>query len=176
MFGGNGGIIWAERTIDTHVAGLVIATVPLWIALIDRVLLHRTQPPIVLAGLAVGFIGAAILIGGGAIGRRHRPLPDSAVALAAAASWAAGSVYQRHAALPRRPFVAAGMEMVVAAACFMRRRAAAGELGDLDLRASPAPRSSRSPTSWCSGPGSGSRATCGCSASLARRWWRRTHT
>jgi drug/metabolite transporter (DMT)-like permease len=131
MFGGNGGIVWAERTIDTHVAGLVIATVPLWIALIDRVLLHRRHPPIVLAGLAVGFVGAAILIGGGAVAGDIDPA-GLVVGLAAAASWAAGSVYQRHAPLPDRPFVAAGMEMVVAAACFMLAGAVAGELGDLD--------------------------------------------
>ena len=130
MFGGNGGIIWAERTIDTHVAGLAIATVPLWIALIDRVLLHRRQPPVVVAGLAVGFIGAAILIGAGAFGGDIDPL-GLAIALAAAGSWAAGSVYQRHAPLPRRPFVAAGMEMVIAAGCFMLAGAVAGEVGDL---------------------------------------------
>ena len=132
MFGGNGGIVWAERTIDSHVAGLAIATVPLWIAAIDRVLLHRRQPPVVLAGLAIGFGGAAVLIGGGAVGGDIDPM-GLFVALAAAASWAAGSIYQRHAILPRRPFVAAGMEMLVAAGCFGLAAALAGEVGDLDV-------------------------------------------
>ena len=131
MFGGNGGIVWAERTIDSHVAGLAIATVPLWIALIDRVLLHRRQPPVVLVGLAVGFAGAAILIGGGAIGG-DIDAAGLTIALVAAASWAAGSIYQRHAILPDRPFVAAGMEMMVAAACFVLAGLAAGEIGDLE--------------------------------------------
>lgn len=132
MFGGNGGIVWAERTIDSHVAGLAIATVPLWIAAIDRLVLHRRQPPVVLAGLAIGFVGAAVLIGGGALGGDIDPA-GLAVALAAAASWAAGSIYQRHAVLPRRPFVAAGMEMVVAAGCFGVAAAVAGEFGDLAI-------------------------------------------
>ena len=41
MFAGNGGIVWAERTIPAGVAGLVIATVPLWMTAIDRVLFHQ---------------------------------------------------------------------------------------------------------------------------------------
>jgi drug/metabolite transporter (DMT)-like permease len=71
-----------------------------------------------------------VLIGGGALGGEIDPA-GLFVALAAAGSWAAGSIYQRHAVLPRRPFVAAGMEMVVAAACFGLAAAAAGEFGDI---------------------------------------------
>ena len=132
MFGGNGGIVWAERTIPSGVAGLAIATVPLWIAAIDRVVLHRRQPPVVVAGLAVGFGGAALLVGGSAFDGAI-DLPGLLVALAAAASWAAGSIYQRHARLPRRPFVAAGMEMVIAAGVFWVAGTLAGELGELRL-------------------------------------------
>lgn len=132
MFGGNGGIVWAERTIPSGVAGLAIATVPLWIAAIDRVVLHRRQPGVVVVGLCVGFAGAALLVGGSAFDGAI-DLSGLLVALAAAASWAAGSIYQRHARLPRRPFVAAGMEMVVAAGVFWVAGALAGELSDLGL-------------------------------------------
>lgn len=131
MFGGNGGIVWAERTIDSHVAGLAIATVPLWIALIDRVVLHRRQPGLVTVGLVVGFVGAAALVGLGTLGGGIDPV-GLLIALAAAASWAAGSVYQRHAALPRRSFLAAGMEMVVAAAFFVMAGLVTGEFGTID--------------------------------------------
>jgi drug/metabolite transporter (DMT)-like permease len=132
MFGGNGGIVWAERTIPSGVAGLAIATVPLWIAAIDRVVLHRRAPAVVVIGLCVGFVGAALLVGGSALDDAI-DLGGLLVALAAAASWAAGSIYQRHARLPRRPFVAAGMEMVVAAGVFWVAGTLAGELSDLRL-------------------------------------------
>ncbi len=131
MFGGNGGIVWAEKTIPSGVAGLVIATVPLWIAVIDRVVLHRRQPAVVVVGLAVGFAGAAVLVGGSAL-HGHIDLPGLLVGIAAAASWAIGSVYQRHAHLPRRPFVAAGMEMVVAAGAFVVAGTLAGEIERLN--------------------------------------------
>ncbi len=131
MFGGNGGIVWAERTIPSGMAGLAIATVPLWIAAIDRVFLGRRQPVLVVVGLVVGFVGAALLVGGNAL-EGEIDMGGLVLALAAAASWATGSVYQRHAALPARPFVAAGMEMVVAAGIFFVVGTLAGEIGDVD--------------------------------------------
>jgi len=132
MFGGNGGIVWAERTIPTGVAGLVIATVPLWMVAIDRFLLGRRQPPIVLAGIVIGFLGAAVLVGG-SVFDGELDLGGLLVAVAAAASWAAGSIVQRHAKLPRRPFVAAGMEMLVASGAFFLAGAAAGEVGSFSI-------------------------------------------
>ena len=131
MVGGNGGIVWAEKTIPSGVAGLVIATVPLWIAVIDRVVLHRRQPAVVIAGLGLGFAGAVVLVGGSAMDGQI-DLVGLLVGIGAAASWAIGSVYQRHASLPSRPFVAAGMEMVVAAGAFAVVGLLAGELGSLD--------------------------------------------
>src|SRR6266511_2850169 len=130
MFGGNGGIVWAERTIPSGMAGLAIATVPLWMAAIDRVVLGHRQPRVVVIGLAVGFIGAALLVGGNAL-EGEIDMGGLVLALGAAASWAAGSIYQRHALLPSRPLVAAGMEMLVAAGIFVAVGGLAGEFGDI---------------------------------------------
>jgi drug/metabolite transporter (DMT)-like permease len=129
MFGGNGGIVWAERTIPSGMAGLAIATVPLWMVAIDRVVLGHRQPRMVVIGLAVGFVGAALLVGGNAL-EGDIDMGGLILALGAAASWAVGSIYQRHAALPERPLVAAGMEMVVAALLFFLVGGLIGEFGD----------------------------------------------
>ena len=93
MFGGNGGIVWAERTIPSGMAGLAIATVPLWMAAIDRVVLGHRQPRLVVIGLAVGFVGAALLVGGNAL-EGEIDMGGLVLALGAAACWAAGSIYQ----------------------------------------------------------------------------------
>jgi drug/metabolite transporter (DMT)-like permease len=129
MFGGNGGIVWAERTIPSGMAGLAIATVPLWMVAIDRMVLGHRQPRMVAIGLAVGFVGAALLVGGNAL-EGEIDMGGLILALGAAASWAIGSIYQRHAALPDRPLVAAGMEMVVAALLFFLVGGLIGEFGD----------------------------------------------
>jgi drug/metabolite transporter (DMT)-like permease len=128
MFGGNGGIVWAERTIPSGMAGLAIATVPLWMVAIDRVVLGHRQPRMVVIGLTVGFVGAALLVGGNAL-EGEIDMGGLIFALGAAASWAVGSIYQRHAALPERPLVAAGMEMVVAALLFFLVGGLIGEFG-----------------------------------------------
>jgi drug/metabolite transporter (DMT)-like permease len=129
MFGGNGGIVWAERTIPSGMAGLAIATVPLWMVAIDRVVLGHRQPRRVVIGLAVGFVGAALLVGGNAL-EGEIDMGGLILALGAAASWAIGSIYQRHARLPERPLVAAGMEMVVAAGVFFVVAGLIGEFGE----------------------------------------------
>jgi len=100
-------------------------------AAIDRIVLGHRQPRVVVIGLAVGFIGAALLVGGNAL-EGEIDMGGLVLALGAAASWAAGSIYQRHAVLPHRPLVAAGMEMLVAAGLFFAVGGLVGEFGDVD--------------------------------------------
>jgi drug/metabolite transporter (DMT)-like permease len=130
MVSGNGGVAWAERTIPSGLAALVIATVPLWIAVIDRVVYHHRQPPLVIAGLALGFVGAAILVGSSIAG--HVNAAGVLIVVVVAICWASGSLYQRRAPLPRRPFVAAGMQMLVAGCILLVLGAVTGEFGRID--------------------------------------------
>lgn len=130
MFCGNGGVVWAERTIPTGIAALIIATVPLWMAVIDRVVYHHRQPRLVSAGLVLGFVGAATLVGGSIAGN-----VDAAgvlLVVGAAMCWAVASLYQRRAPLPHRPFVTAGMQMLVAGGLFLVAGTVTGELGQID--------------------------------------------
>ena len=131
MVGGNAGVAWAERTIPSGLAALAIATVPLWMAVIDRLVYRRRQPPLVLAGLALGFVGAAILVGGSIAG--HVDATGMVVVVVAAVTWACGSLYQRRAPLPRRPFVAAGMQMLVAGVVLAVAAVVTGEPGRVDV-------------------------------------------
>jgi drug/metabolite transporter (DMT)-like permease len=130
MVCGNGGVAWAERTIPSGLAALVIATVPLWIAVIDRVVYHHRQPKLVIAGLALGFLGAAILVGGSLAG--HIDAVGVLVVVVVAVCWASGSLYQRRAPLPRRPFVGAGMQMLVAGGILLVLATLSGEFGQID--------------------------------------------
>src|ERR687887_2751371 len=42
---GNGGITWAERRVDSGTAALLVATMPLWLALFDRLVFRRRPSP-----------------------------------------------------------------------------------------------------------------------------------
>src|SRR6202049_5218472 len=116
LVGGNGGVILAEQYAPTGVVALLVATAPLWMAVIDRVVFGRRLPVLAIVGLLIGFSGVAFLIGWPGAGRIN--LFGAALALAAPVCWASGSVFTRHVKLPKRPLVAAGMEMLCAGLVF----------------------------------------------------------
>ena len=127
LVGGNGGVILAEQYVPTGVVALFVATAPLWMAIIDRVIFGRRLPPLVIVGLVIGFGGVAFLIG--SPGSGHINLFGAALALAAPLCWATGSVFTRHVRLPVRPLVAASMEMLWAGVLFGMLSLVTGELG-----------------------------------------------
>ena len=129
LVGGNGGVILAEQYAPTGVVALLVATAPLWMAVIDRVVFGRRLPVLGIVGLLIGFGGVAFLIGWPGAGRIN-PF-GAALALAAPVCWASGSVFTRHVKLPKRPLVAAGMEMLWAGVVFAMASILTGELGRL---------------------------------------------
>ncbi|MGZ5292172.1 MAG: EamA family transporter [Actinomycetota bacterium] len=125
--GGNGLVVLAERTIPSGIASLIIALVPLWMVLVDRVLLRHRVALVTIIGLVLGFGGAAMLIGTTAFDE-SAPLSGMLVCVAATLSWTSGSLYSRSAPLPRRPLVGAAMEMMIGGAVLMVLGAARGEI------------------------------------------------
>ncbi len=110
LFVGNGGIAWAETRVDSGIAALVVAVVPIWIALIELAVYRRRPRPAVVVGLALGLGGVALLVGpGGSVD----PV-GGVVILLASLSWAAGSVYAQRAPLPGDHLLSAGMQMLAA--------------------------------------------------------------
>ena len=129
LVGGNGGVILAEQYAPTGIVALLVATAPLWMAVIDRVVFGRRLPVLGVVGLLIGFGGVAFLIGWPGAGRIN--LAGAALALAAPVCWASGSVFTRHVRLPKRPLVAAGMEMLWAGLVFAIASILTGEVGRL---------------------------------------------
>jgi drug/metabolite transporter (DMT)-like permease len=125
--GGNGAVAWAERTVPSSIVALIIALIPLWMSLIDWVILRRRPRPVVGAGLLIGFGGAALLVGTSV--SRAIPLAGMLFAVFASVSWASGSLYSRNAPLPKRPLVGVGMEMLVGGAGLLVVGVLAGDLG-----------------------------------------------
>jgi drug/metabolite transporter (DMT)-like permease len=131
LFMGNGGVVWAEyRDVPTGVVALIVATVPLWMAVFDRVFNGQRLPGLVVFGLVLGFVGLALLVG-----RAEGPIDSlgTALVIMASLSWAAGSVYARAAPLPRNSFLAAGMEMLCGGVLMAVVGVASGETADLNL-------------------------------------------
>jgi len=125
LFVDTGGVAWAEQRVASGVTALLVATVPLFTALLDRTFFGVRLSLRGLAGIAAGLLGVALLVGTSA----HVDPVGAAVILGAALAWAAGSAYGRVAPLPQAPFLSAGMQMLCAAALLAVAGAAMGELG-----------------------------------------------
>lgn len=110
LFGGNGAVSWAEQYVASSLAAVLIATIPLWVAIYEW-LQGKYPGNRAVAGLIIGFGGVTFLI---------NPLnmdSDSnllamIVILAASAIWAYGTVYARNAPLPKSAFMSVSMEMI----------------------------------------------------------------
>ena len=120
---GNGGVAWVETRLESGLAALIVAVIPLWFAVMDRVFFGRRLSAPAIVGLVVGFGGVALLVhpGGGA-----HVLPMLAL-LVTTAAWAGGSLYARGAALPESPLLSASMQMLAASAFLAVAGLAKGE-------------------------------------------------
>lgn len=136
LVGGNGGVMWAEQRVASGIAALLIASVPLWIALLDSLRPGGRRPDRwVIVGVLAGFAGIIILIGPAQlIGIQGAIDPVGAmVLLLAALSWAAGSLYNRGAKLPDSPLLGTGMEMLVGSLGLFILGTVTGEWSQMEL-------------------------------------------
>jgi drug/metabolite transporter (DMT)-like permease len=113
LLGGNGLVTWAEQRVPSGLAALIVASVPIWMTVLDG-LQHRQRPHgVVIVGLAMGLAGLAFLVAPGRFGGASRVDPLGAAALLAATLfWTIGSLYSRKAKLPSSTLLATAMEMI----------------------------------------------------------------
>ena len=128
----NGAVGIGEKTIPSGLAALLVATVPLWLLGIDAVLNHARLGLAPAAGLALGLAGVGLLSGlGGGSGRISAV--GVVVILAAAFTWALGTIMTRRVTIPSSPALASGMELLCGGVALLAMGAAAGEFGSLHL-------------------------------------------
>ncbi len=116
----NVALVYAEKTIPSGMASLVLAVTPLFVALSEMLLPGGEQLSVRgWLGMALGFAGLAALVWpslrSGFAGDFTR-LVAIGVLLAGAIAWTVGSILSRHAHLPVNSFVAAAWQMLIAGA------------------------------------------------------------
>jgi drug/metabolite transporter (DMT)-like permease len=130
-----GGVAWAVQRVPSGTAALLVASVPLFMAVLDRFCFGARLPRLAAAGIGTGLVGVAILAGPSG----NVDLAGAGVLLFASFSWTAGTAYMRVAPLPRGPLTSAAMQMLTAGVALGLIGVASGEAGGLDLSAvSPA--------------------------------------
>ena len=134
LLGGNGGVVWAEQFVTSSLAALLVATIPLWMVLIDAFRPAGQRPGLIsLAGILIGFGGVVLLIGSAASGADTRSLVGAGVLVLASLSWAMGSLYGRNARLPASQLLATGMEMLAGGTALMLAAIVLGEWSSFEL-------------------------------------------
>lgn len=116
LLGGNGLVAWAEQTIPSGIAALIIASTPMFLVLLEAFRKGGAKPTWqVLVGLLIGFIGIFILVGPGELSGSDLKLnPLGVIALLfASALWASGSIYSKTADLPNSALMTTGAEMLM---------------------------------------------------------------
>jgi drug/metabolite transporter (DMT)-like permease len=137
LFVGNGGVCVAEQTVPSGVAALLVATVSLWMVIVDWLRPGGVRPVArVLVGLLLGFSGLALLVGPKDLGGSSRVSPfGAAILLIASFAWACGSLYCKHGGLPSSALLGAAMQGLCGGIILWVAGAFAGELHALHLAA-----------------------------------------
>lgn len=128
LLGGNGLVSWAEQRVPSGLAALIVASVPIWMTLLDGIQNRRRPHGVVLAGLGAGLAGLAFLVVPGRFaGGVHVDLLGAGALLLASLLWATGSLYARRAKLPASTLMATAMEMITGGAILFGASTLLGE-------------------------------------------------
>jgi drug/metabolite transporter (DMT)-like permease len=115
LLGGNGGVTFSEKFIETGLASLIVATVPIYITLLGWLFGMSPRPSgIIWLGLAGGFLGVAILLGPAlrfSSATSSHPLIGMSILLVGSFLWSAGSLYSRGAKHAASPVLGAAQQM-----------------------------------------------------------------
>lgn len=136
LLGGNGAVVWAEQWVPSGLAALLVATVPLWMVLLDWVWAGAERPPAgVWFGLAWGLAGVGLLTGGlGSEAFEPGAWLGAIVILLGSLSWAMGSIYTRTARLPAAPRMATAIQMLAGGMLLAALGVGVGEWATFDVR------------------------------------------
>jgi drug/metabolite transporter (DMT)-like permease len=125
---GHGSLAWAQKTVPAGVAALLVGSIPIWMALLDRVLFGKRLRSSAYVGFVLGFVGLAFLVDPFGAGQVDRV--GAVVIIFGALAWSAGSLYSRTAPLPHRPLVSAGLGAICGGILLLVVSIAGGELGE----------------------------------------------
>jgi len=131
---GNGGVCWAEQTVPSGLAALLVTSVPVWMVLLNWLRREGVRPGLMeIGGVGLGLAGVILLIGSENLGGAPVHRMGAVVLVAASLSWAFGSMYSRNAPLPESPLLVTAMQMLCGGVLLLLTGALSGEGARLEL-------------------------------------------
>ena len=138
LLGGNGLVAWAEQTIPSGIAALIIASVPMFLVIGEAIRPNGVKPNWQgIVGLLIGFVGIFILVGPSEISGSATKLNPFGVTalLLACLFWATGSIYSKTADLPKSSLMNTGAQMLMGSVSLFIVSLISGELHGWDVTA-----------------------------------------
>ena len=137
LLGGNGGVTLAEQYVSSGLASVMVATVPIWVAILAWAMGTAARPSLIVwTGLTGGLIGVAILIAPALhfANEMSHSVIGMLILLCASFLWSVGSIYSIKAKSVAPPFLAASQQMICGGALLTLAGILTGELPRLDLK------------------------------------------
>jgi len=129
LAGGNAFVVWAEQYTPSGVASVFVVTVAIWTAFFDAIIPGGAGELNwrVIAGLLLGFLGTALLVGASPAEILKADLRGPLALTFASCSWSLGSVYAKRHPTQVSPYMAASIQMIVGGAVVAIVGSALGE-------------------------------------------------
>ena len=126
FIGCHGVMAWAEQRVTSGQAALLLTSIPLGLVLLTALLERRRPSGRVLAGLAIGMLGIAVLTHGS--GTASGSLTDRLALAGSGLFWAAGSLIARHGARPESATQSTAMQLATGTIAVLLASVLTGEL------------------------------------------------
>ena len=110
--GGNGLVTWGEQHADSGLAALMVASMPIFAAIMEAVLDRRRPSPRLIAALLTGFVGVAALSAPVLMQGTSAETWAVVALLAAPLSWAAGSIWMQRQRPDLGPLTVAATQQI----------------------------------------------------------------
>jgi drug/metabolite transporter (DMT)-like permease len=130
-------IFWAEKRVPSGITAVMMATIPVFIALLE-ILFLRSQRLTLRLGFALllGIGGVAVLVGRSAgFGEGAMDKSGAVALIVAAISWSLAAILTRKLPLPESKVMSSGAQMLAGGILLILTSAMLGEFKGLDLRA-----------------------------------------
>lgn len=133
---GNGFVALGETKVDSYIAAILVAMMPLWLAVFGWLYFKERLSRLAVAGVGLGLLGVVVLVWPAGGGANAFDLFAIAVLLISPLGWSHGSLFAAHRArLPERPLMASGVQMLAGSVVLLAEGLLTGELPAFDVGA-----------------------------------------